>query len=289
MFDKSAYVRDRYLRILELSFQVINALDEKVMERRRSSGLIVIDDRWPQCQRLAIKVFHHAVTIYQLLQGSKAPVGGEIEIFDHASSRILARSVLEAYVEMFQIFFEPTTDDLLEYRYACWRLDNALLRKKNLEELIDIDPDQQTRYRRDITELQQEVRELRKRIEETGTFASLTLKQQKQSLQGRRMPTREILEIYRKAGLAGILTKLKYLYSADVHPDVWGLGRIFDAATPQEEIDRIEGTMHIVAILLAKLTLHYAETFPEAKDVCEAHADSFSLAQSLTKAARLGE
>ena len=55
-----------YLQLLGLTYHVTQSLEGRITERRKPSGILVLDTRWPLCQRLAIKMFFHAATIWQL-------------------------------------------------------------------------------------------------------------------------------------------------------------------------------------------------------------------------------
>ena len=274
---------ERYLQLLGLTYQVIQSLEGTTRERRRPSGVLVVDARWPLCQRLAIKMFFHAATIYQLRQATSAPVAGGIRFFDHASVRIIARSVLEIYLTMFEVFFQPDTDDLLEFRFAQWQLSTLAKRAELFRKVAPEDP----KYQSEASRLQEKIQEMRDRIQRTQAFSSLTANQQDRALEGEKMPPRRRAEILEACGLGVETFGLMYgAWSSDVHSDELSLAHIVDAASQQEQVSAVEGTMSPIAMLMAKMILDYAETFPEAKGVCDARPDAFFLAECWAEAAR---
>lgn len=272
-----------YLQLLGLTYQVIQSLEGTTREIRRPSGLLVVDARWPLCQRLAIKMFLHAATIYQLRQATSAPVAGGIRFFDHASVRITARSVLEIYLTMFEVFFQADTDDLLEFRFAQWRLSSLVRRTELFRKMAPEDPT----YQSEAARLQERIPEMRDRIQRTEAFSSLTPKQQDRALKGEKMPPRPRRQVLEACGLGVQTFGLMYgAWSSDVHSDELSLASIIDAASQEDQACRIEATMSATAMLLAKMILDYAETFPEAKRACDARPDAFCSAQAWTEAAR---
>lgn len=276
-------IPEHYLRLLDLTYHVIQSLEGKTTERRRPSGILVVDTRWPLCQRLAIKMFFHAATIYQLRQATSAPVAGGIRYFDHASARVIARSVLEIYLKMFEVFFEPDTDDLLEFRFAQWQLSSLLKREDSIRKMAPED----SKYQSEAARLQQRIQEMGDRIQRTEEFAALTTNQQDRALEGKKMPPRRRTEILRACGLGvGTFGLVYTAFSSYVHSDELSLTHVVDAASPQAQVSGVEATMSAAEFLMAKMILDYAETFPEAKCVCEARPDAFSRAAALAEDAR---
>jgi hypothetical protein len=271
-----------YLQLLGLTYDVIQSLEGSMRERRRPSGLLVVDARWPLCQRLAIKMFFHAATIYQLRQATSAPVSAGIRFFDHPSARIIARSVLEIYLTMFEVFFEPDTDDLLEFRFAQWQL-SSLVRRTDLFRRMA--PEDQ-KYQSEAARLQERIEEMCDRIQRTEAFSSLTLKQQHRALEGKRMPPRSRREMLEACGLGVQTFGLLYgAWSSDVHSDELSLASIVDADSQGDQVSHVEATMSAIAMLMARMILDYEETFSEAKRLCNARSDGFSLAQIWAEAA----
>ena len=81
---------------------------------------------------------------------------------------------------MFEVFFEPPTDDEREFQHALWLLSGFAIRERTgPTEIIDD---------KRIAQSQQEIEEMRDRIRNTNKFASLSDKQQRWVLKGKRDP-----------------------------------------------------------------------------------------------------
>jgi hypothetical protein len=254
---------DRYLQLLDLTYQVAQSLQGKQSA-----------NQWmPDCQKLALKLFYHAATIYQLSQGTKAPVpqGGSF-FFDHASIAVITRSAVETYLTMFEVFIEPTTDDEFEFRHALWLLSGFKIRKR----FTPSDPALQSR----MIASQQEIQAMRDRVKNTTLFASLTTKQQKHFLKTDEGVTRDRASLARAAGFNEEFLDLLYAYqSGFVHADGLAAAQIMEADNKEKQGEYIEGHMRIVAILLSKTILNYAQKFPEARAVCGANPDALHWAK----------
>ncbi len=137
-----------YLEVMNLMVAVVQSLKGKEVDWRLS-------DLW----QLAAKLFFHVVSIYWLRQGSRAPVSssqGEAVIYDFASVSVLARTILDTYFTMFEVFFEPANDDDLEYAHALWQLSGFIIR----ENYIPSDPS----LTGDYVRAQEDIKGIRERL-----------------------------------------------------------------------------------------------------------------------------
>lgn len=237
------------------------------------------------CQQLAAKLYFHAATVHWLRHnGTRCPVPGPMatgsHFFDFASVQVIARSVLETYLTMFEVFFEPTGDDERSFRHAHWQLSGLVVREGLLfENTVSLDR---------VFQSQQEIETLRERIRNTSRFASLTPKQQAQVLEGRKL-NRSRADLAKAAGFSEDLLGMVYSYqSGYVHADGLSGMQIMASTTQEEQIRFIDSSMR-VAIMpsLSKMILSYATTFPQARAVCERHANAFWWARLYSESARL--
>jgi len=179
---------------------------------------------------------------------------------------------------LFEVFFEPKTEDELSFRHAHWQLSGFKIR----EGLVPSDPVPQDQVYRS----QQEIEEMRTRIKSTKVYASLTPKQQKQVLKGNKLP-RSRADRAKAAGFSADFYNIVYAYeSGYVHADGLSGAQIMQAGTKTEQLQYIDRSMCLVMIVLAKMILDYASKFPETKEVCDANPDTYRRAQMYSETAK---
>lgn len=264
-------VQEEYLELLNLVFEVAQSL----------KGKIASDPYLPHCQQLAIKLFYHAATIYQLRQGTRIPVPYSTQgssFFDFPSVTVLARTVIETYLTMFEVFFQPATDDDFEFNHALWQLSGFIIREKY--------PISDLEYQEQMVDSKEEIEEIKERIKNTQKFETLKSGEQRSVLKGKRR--RDWSYVAREAGFGEQFIRQVYGYqSGYVHADGLSGAQIESLPTREEQIEFIEIQMRIVQVVLAKMVVQYAEKFPEAQSVCEDNREVFRVAKVLSGAARL--
>lgn len=256
------FTPEQYLEMLDLAYEVAQAL----------RGKPATDKRLPDCQQLGGKLCLHALTIYHLSQGTRAPIPLSLEggasFLDHASIAVLTRAALETYLVLFEVFFEPASDDDSEFAHALWKLSGFVLRET-------YDPTGPT---------PPEVQALRARLQNTGRFRSLTLPQQRDTLRGRR--DRDWSAVARAAGFGENTLRMLYkYYSGYVHADGLSGAQIADADTLKVQREHAFRHMQVVMIVLAKMILNYADRFAESRQVCGKRPTTYYLAQIYSGAA----
>ena len=96
-------VSNHYLELLNLFALVLDG----------QKGYTPDDPRWVECQDLAIKLFFHASSIFDLSQGTRVSLPAHYEptfFFDFPSVAVLARAALDAYLTLFEVFLnQPRT------------------------------------------------------------------------------------------------------------------------------------------------------------------------------------
>src|SRR5574341_1021531 len=243
MSSNNGELQNEYLQLLDLMYEVAQSL----------KGKQVTDGRLVDLEQLTGKFFYHAASIYWLRQGTKVPVPRSVvngaSFFDTASVTVLARAALETYLTMFEVFFEPATDDDFEYNHALWQLSGFIIR----EGFVPTDPSLAADYAR----AQKEIEEIRDRLRKTQKFNTLTPNQQKVVLRGKR--TREWAGLAKGMGIGKQTIGRIYAYqSSYVHADGLSGAQLVSARTAAEQIELIETNMHFVMIVMSKMILDYA-------------------------------
>jgi hypothetical protein len=258
----------QYLQLLDLAYQVAQSLKRKPAS----------DSRWPDCQQLATKLGFHAATVYALRQGTRAPLPSSASganFFDFASVAVITRAALETYLTLFEVFFEPTTDDEFEFSHALWQLSGFIVR----ENYVPSDPALQSKF----ANAQQEIQDLRNRLQKTAKFATMTPGEQKEVLKGKRK--RDWTSVVNAAGFGQqTIWRIYAYYSGYVHADGLSCVQIVTANTADEQIEHIEFHMVTMMVVMSKMIVEYARKFPEAKEVCDKNSDTFYLADVMAQA-----
>lgn len=249
-----------YLQLLDLMYQVAQSLEGK---KHR-------DSRLHDCNKLALKLFFHAATLYWLRQGTKAPVPEPQGSFfyDMASAAVVTRSAFEAYLTMYEVFFEPISDDEREYRYALWFLSGFALR----EGIVRNDP---TLVR------------MRERIKKTTKFASLKNTQKEKLLREGKIHAPEFTKRAMAAGFCPVTIKRMNRYlSSYVHSDGLSAVQTMGADTLEKQTSYVENCMFLMMMVMSKMILEYKKAFPSAEAWCMAKPKALLLAEEWAEIAR---
>ena len=265
MFIQQLPIKDQYLQLLDLTYEVVQSLKGKKMP----------DSRLVDCEQLAVKLFFHAATVYQLSEiGTKAPVPYSLKegssFYDFPSIVVLTRAILETYLTLFEIFFEPVTEDEFEFNHALWLLSGFVIR----ENFAPSDPTLQEQ----MAKAQEEIQEMRDRLQKTEKYKSLKPGEQRKILKGEGI--RSWKSVAKAAGFGEETIKRMYAYySGYVHADGLSGAQIVAAQTAQDQLTHIEIHMRAIMIVLSKMILDYAKKFSEAKVVCDKNPDTFYKAE----------
>ncbi len=255
--------QEDYLELLDLTFRVANSLKGKPAPNHRI----------PDCNKLAQKLYFHAATVYWLNQGTNAPVPipEGTHIFDFASVAVITRSILETYLTMFELFFEPTTEDEQEFRHASWLLTGFLIREKYISD--------HPREKAALGNWLYEVEELRLRIQKTSYFATLSARMQKRCLDGDLL-NKSFGKQLEAAGFAPHFTLRAHRYlSGYVHSDGLVADQIKKAKSEEEQKSYIRSNMHLIMMVMSKMIISYKKMFPSAEACCMAKPDILRLAE----------
>jgi len=178
---------------------------------------------------------------------------------------------------MFEVFFEPATDDEFEFKHALWQLSGFVIREK----FSVTAPTLQNQ----VTN-QTEIQKMRDRLQNTKKFSLLKSGEQKNVLKGGRKRNWE--NIAKAVGFGEQSIRQIYSYqSGYVHADGLSGTQMFSLQTAQEQIDFIEIHMRTVMIVLSKMIIQYANKFSEAKAVCDKNPGTFHMTKVWSGAASI--
>jgi hypothetical protein len=270
MADEFEFVEKEYLSVLELAFEVSQALSGKVMDGRRAD-----------IESLALKLYAHGCTAHWLFQGTKVPVPastGGSSFVDFASMAVIGRAALETYVTFFEVFVQPTSDDEFEFNYCLWQLAGNVF----LERMGPVDPQRRAEHDTAI----QEITDLRNRIRATARFTSLTKGQQDEALEGKRHRDWEVVAKSAGFGFQFLRRRVYPYYSGFVHADGLTSGQLLSAQSREDKL--FHGQLHLVTliILLSKFILNYQDLFSEARAVMPRFTEAQAAAKRWSEAAR---
>lgn len=218
------------------------------------------DDRVIGCAGLARKIYNQAASVYYLAKGTH--IFGEEKvshILDFASIITISRSILETYLTLFEVYFEPNTPEELEYRIAVYKLKGFSFRETFV-------PDY--KFHKQYEKHIKDIDTLRNRIRNTAKFKSFTDKNHReQSLQGKIMPSRPFDIKMSEAGFGPRIRKSFGYQSAFVHGDSLSVAQIDQNQTSEQATRLINPQLAIVMATLGKLIENYAQLFPESRSL----------------------
>jgi hypothetical protein len=255
--------QEDYLQLLDLTFRVANSLKGKPAPNHRI----------PDCNKLAQKLYYHAATVYWLNQGTNAPTPTPegTYIFDFASVAVVTRAILETYLTMYELFFEPISEDEQEFRHTYWLLSGFVIREKYVSD--------RPSAKKSFGGLLHEIEELRLRIQKTSHYATLTEGTKKRCLAGD-MPNKAFEKRLEAAGFAPKFTLRAHRYlSGFAHSDGLVAIQITQAKSEEDQKKYIRSYMHMIMMVMSKMILSYKKMFPSAEAWCMAKPEILRLAE----------
>ncbi len=247
--------------VLKLLYLTVNSL----------RGAALPDPRWIDCERLSAKVFLHAATVKHLLRGTRIDVDESKPdgyATDLSSIIVITRAAIATYLNLFEVFFEPTTDDLFEYRHAVFQINGFKLR----ETYIPYRPDALVEKR--LKENDEALENMRERVRRTKAFSELKPGQQNSSLSGVIYPRRSLIDIAVSAGFLKSLIEQEFAYfSAFIHGDALSVAQV-GIATSTERRQLTFPAQILLMMVMSKLILHYYNAFEQARVICDKHQDT---------------
>ena len=244
-----------YDDLIEFAYAVTFAAQDDIAKKN--------DDRLEDIQHLATKLLSHASTLSGLTQNhnmlvQRIPQGDQV--VDFPSVIVIARTVLESYVSMFEVFFEPSDDDEFEFQHALWQLAGYVF----AEDYPVDDPSiqRQSQLAKNAAE------DARNRLKATKVFSTKSVGAKRDALKGRRAG-RDWESVARKAGFGEVhLKKVYKQYSGYAHSD--GLsGQTFMFADREQINAFLDVVMYMSMACVSKMILGYAAKFPSVLRFCQ--------------------
>jgi len=256
---------EEFLTLLDLAYDVAQAI----------KGTRPADARLPDYQQLAVKLYMHAASIYWLSRGTTAPVPRALEkgtdFCDFSSIAVLTRAVLETYLNLFEVFLEPASEDEREFRYQIWLLSGFATREMH----VPSDPAMAPQVARSRADLQ----EIRRRLSATSKFRKSSKKLQQRLLEGKK-PPRDWTSVAKAAGFGEKTIRFMYAYySGYAHADGLAGAQIVAANTRAEQEQFAELHMRTTMMVLSKMILEYRAHFSQSNEACSAKPDALFRAE----------
>lgn len=259
-----------YPQLLDFYFKVVNSLKGKPLSDNRKKG----------CENLATKIFFHAASLYQLSKGtnvilSEYPAGAHV--IDFPSMLVITRSIIETYLSLFEVFFEPKSDDEFQYRNAVYEINGLRISE------IFRPPGSDVELNRRRLERVRYLKELRRKIKATSIYKGLDKNQKKATLNGKMYPERNFVARGQAAGFGKFIEQQYAFLSSYVHGTALSALQIVSATTNTEKSHFVTTCFILSMPVLSLVIINYARTFQEALNICKANRDHFFLAITLAK------
>ncbi len=213
---------------------------------------------------LAGKFIVHALTILHLLNDTKVQLlpslpPMKISFVALASTEVLTRAVMEAFLVFHYVFFAPTKADEKNFRYWSYKAA-GIAEWQNLLESI-------SEHEQEKAAEKEELDKLRQQLKSNTVFESLIDNRKKRILKGewRLLSWREIAI---DAGFSKMLASHIYRYlSGSAHSSSLSILRMAQALINKEPEKLIQGSINTMNIVIANMIREYCALFPRAQDV----------------------
>ena len=263
-----------YERLLNFAHEVINSIKGKPEPDARKLAI----------EYLAGKIFLHAATVNYLRRGTNVALSAysqDAHVIDFPSAVVITRAILETFLNLFEVFFEPVDDDEFEYRRAVYELNGF----KALELAVQRNPNPPSVTGDDVMKTAmsiQVLQKIRERIKQTKFYQTLNPNQQKSTLEGNLFPKRKIGDVAAAAGFGKTFIDHMYMYmSSYTHGDSLSAAQTASAQTHQETDIYFQTYISLIMMVIALLISNYSQKFSEAKAICDASPNDMALVKLL--------
>lgn len=252
----------QFSRVLDLLYRISIAVKDADADPKRA-----------EIHSLIAKIFFHAASLVELLKGTRIPLKSltrETYFFDFASTAVIARSALETYITLHEVFIAPVSDDEFRFEYALWKLSGIAIRE-NYTTTLPIPGEV-------FAAAQKELADVRATLSSTEMFSTLTQKQRAEVMKGRRI--RKWTDIAQQVGLdETLLRKLYSYFSSYVHADGLSASQVVSAGTAKEQIGHIHFHMGVVLTCMSLLVVWLLEKHPEAMKLSASELEATRIAR----------
>lgn len=260
----NAQSKQAYEKLLNVLAQVMRA----------SSPLPTTDvgnrERLSVAQGLSNKFIEHAVTILYLSRGTNLDLPSfRFSFVDLVSMNVLTRASFEAFLTFHHVFYSPLTKDEADYRYWMYKAAGALERH---DFPTVIGKFEQTRL-----EDEEELTQLREKLEPNAVFQSLTEAKRTRFFKGKELnlwrwdpDIKKVLswrEIAIHAKLSEVLASHLYrLLAGRAHSSFLSVLQSVETRKSGSQEEDIIVTTSFINIVMANMVREYCELFPKAQE-----------------------
>jgi hypothetical protein len=225
------------------------------------------DRRLLDSEPLAQKTLFHACSILLLSRGTRLEdiPDSPVNFVDHASTKVLARAVLETVWAFHHIFVEPENEDDRTFRYCCWKLA-GFVQRESFPAMTESAAEQLQKDKVAVGRWREELRS-------TQAFERLTAQDKTKALNGRLWRSQS-LKATAEAFLGKKFGPATYAWlSSYQHGDALSAIQIRTADTYETQRRMAKGSLLLVAISLSNLISGYLTLWPALELVANRYPD----------------
>jgi hypothetical protein len=236
------------------------------------------DDRILDAEGLFFKFFSHCCTAFYL---RRKTIIGEIKninvnFLDVPSILIITRAAIESYIVFNYVYLQPTNSDEANFRYWAWEYTGTFQRQR----IMAVLPESKEKLKHEKKVLDK----IRDALSETGTFKSLTTKQQNNLVNGGNwtIPVSTGDQNYypswsKLAKLAGLNDKMAFEYygflSEYAHSTSWSIMQLRDPNFVHVRDGFIDTALKSLMSIMALMIKAYIKFFNLDMDIVKKNSD----------------
>ena len=229
------------------------------------------DRRLVDSEPLAQKTLFHACSILLLSRGTRLEdiPDTPVNFVDHASTKVLARALLETVWAFHHIFVEPENQDHRTFRYCCWKLA-GFVQRQSFPATTESAAEQLEKDKVAVERWREELRS-------TQAFERLTAQDKRKALNGRLWRSQS-LKATAEAFLGKKFGPATYAWlSSYQHSDALSAIQIRTADTYETQRWMAHGSLLLVAISLSTVIKGYLRLWPHLKLVANLYPNTQEL------------
>lgn len=233
------------------------------------------DRRLVDSEPLAQKAVFHACSILYLSRGTQLgdipALDPPVNFIDHASTKVLARALLETVWAFHRVFVEPQNEDDRTFRYCCWNLA-GFVQRQSFPAMTESAAEQLEKDKVAVGRWREELRS-------TQAFETLTGGDKRKALNGRLWRSHS-LKASAEAFLGRKFGAATYAWlSSYQHADALSAIQIRTANTYEAQRRMAQGSLLLVAISLSTVIKGYLRLWPHLKLVANLYPNTQELVE----------
>lgn len=254
--------------LLEFAGKLLDSLD----------GVKPADPRLVESWDLCLKIILHASTIRHLYAVPTVIGFGDnkVNIYNFASSLVLARTLFETYLVFHDVFIAPETEDDREFEYCRWKIRGFKVQQ-------DYKPFDELGKQR-LCEALEKLEPLTKRITKTKRYRLLDGEGKQAILKGN--GNLKFQRAMLKAGFSEeTFSRFYAMGSSYIHSDGQTATQLRSASSISDQKQLFGMTFLMVQTVISKLILVLSKTFSELQEVCKLYPRELFMAEIYSSAA----